>query len=93
MHLDDQNGRYEKPSDLQLEFKECKPRCIMKTTRKFLCKNRSVVKEYDVQFTFWMYLTVRVLIGIISGTAFAMFEGLFSLTGVGKNGFSKISNY
>lgn len=35
------------------------------------------MKEFDVKFTFWTYLTVRVMIGVIGGTAFAMFEGNF----------------
>ncbi len=61
----------------EVRFKDCKPRCIMKTPRKYLCKNPFHTKEFDVKFTFWMYLTVRVMIGVIGGTAFAMFEGNF----------------
>lgn len=47
----------------------------MKTARKNVCKNKYHTKEFDVKFTFWTYLTVRLLIGVIGGTAFAMFEG------------------
>lgn len=75
VNLNDDNGRYKAVEDLQLRFNECKPRCIMKTTRRYLCKNRHLTKEFDVKFTFWTYLTVRVMIGVIGGTAFAMFEG------------------
>lgn len=31
--------------------------------------------EYDIRLTFWIYLVIRVFIGMISGTSFAMFEG------------------
>ncbi|KAL1123138.1 hypothetical protein AAG570_002226 [Ranatra chinensis] len=31
--------------------------------------------QYDIRLTFWFYLSIRVFIGMISGTAFAMFEG------------------
>ncbi|XP_065202494.1 major facilitator superfamily domain-containing protein 6-A-like isoform X2 [Planococcus citri] len=58
-----------------IKFNECKPRCIMKTARRYVCKNKYHTKEFDVQFTFWTYLTVRLMIGVIGGTAFAMFEG------------------
>lgn len=75
--LHNESGNFKTPEDLKMQFENCKPRCMMKTSRRFLCKNRSHMKEFDVKFTFWMYLTVRVMIGVIGGTAFAMFEGNF----------------
>ncbi|XP_047530500.1 uncharacterized protein LOC125066465 [Vanessa atalanta] len=54
---------------------ECIAACAASAPRKSLCDNRQQQLELDPSFTFWTYLAVRVFIGIIGGTAFAMFEG------------------
>jgi MFS family permease len=38
-------------------------------------KNLEETEVYNTRLTFWSYLSIRVFIGIIGGTAFAMFEG------------------
>ncbi|RZF39206.1 hypothetical protein LSTR_LSTR012948 [Laodelphax striatellus] len=53
----------------------CQPACLITANRKTLCTNDKRVVEYDIKLTFWLYLVIRVFIGMISGTAFAMFEG------------------
>lgn len=53
----------------------CVAACATTTPRKELCQNHKQQIELDPAFTFWAYLAVRVFIAIISGTAFAMFEG------------------
>ncbi|PZC75174.1 hypothetical protein B5X24_HaOG206589 [Helicoverpa armigera] len=53
----------------------CRAACAASTPRKNLCDNTQQQIELDPTFTFWAYLAVRVFIGIIGGTAFAMFEG------------------
>ncbi|XP_015601775.1 uncharacterized protein LOC107270873 [Cephus cinctus] len=53
----------------------CSKRCILTAPRKDVCSNKEMEIEYDVQLTFWLYLAIRVFIGMIGGTAFAMFEG------------------
>ncbi|XP_022822081.1 uncharacterized protein LOC111353335 [Spodoptera litura] len=53
----------------------CRAACAASTPRKSLCENTQQQIELDPAFTFWAYLAVRVFIGIIGGTAFAMFEG------------------
>ncbi|XP_011309592.1 uncharacterized protein [Fopius arisanus] len=58
-----------------LILQECSERCIVTAPRKALCSNMNTVIEYNTQLTFWLYLGIRVFMGIISGTAFAMFEG------------------
>ncbi|XP_015112689.1 uncharacterized protein LOC107038226 [Diachasma alloeum] len=58
-----------------LDIQECSERCIVTAPRKKLCSNMNTVIEYNTQMTFWLYLAIRVFMGIISGTAFAMFEG------------------
>lgn len=53
----------------------CSAACAGTVPRKTLCENKVQHVEVDPAFTFWAYLAVRVFIGIIGGTAFAMFEG------------------
>ena len=65
--------------DSLLDMEDCKPSCIVTMPRARLCSNMETTVEYDIRLTFWLYLVVRVFIGMISGTAFAMFEGKFSL--------------
>lgn len=62
-------------TDSVLHLEDCKASCLATVPRTNLCTNLDHVVEYDIRLTFWTYLTVRVFIGMISGTAFAMFEG------------------
>ncbi|CAB3240850.1 unnamed protein product [Arctia plantaginis] len=57
------------------KLSRCMAACAATTPRKGLCQNHQQQIELDPAFTFWAYLAVRVFIGIIGGTAFAMFEG------------------
>ncbi|KAE8737056.1 hypothetical protein FOCC_FOCC017486, partial [Frankliniella occidentalis] len=54
---------------------ECVSSCLVSAPRASFCSNAQDTIEVDPSFTFWMYLTVRVFVGVISGTSFAMFEG------------------
>ncbi|XP_045778089.1 uncharacterized protein LOC123875991 [Maniola jurtina] len=54
---------------------KCSVACAATAPRKSLCDNHEQQIELDPSLTFWAYLAVRVFIGIIGGTAFAMFEG------------------
>ncbi|XP_044256525.1 uncharacterized protein LOC123006253 [Tribolium madens] len=58
-----------------LELGSCSARCLVTADRKKVCSNQNRVIELDMQLTFWSYLVIRVFIGIVSGTSFAMFEG------------------
>ncbi|KAL0901417.1 hypothetical protein ABMA27_006683 [Loxostege sticticalis] len=58
-----------------LRLSQCSAACAGTVPRKTLCQNKNRLVELDPAFTFWTYLAVRVFIGIIGGTAFAMFEG------------------
>uniref|UniRef100_A0A1B6CUD4 Major facilitator superfamily (MFS) profile domain-containing protein n=1 Tax=Clastoptera arizonana TaxID=38151 RepID=A0A1B6CUD4_9HEMI len=62
-------------TDALLNLVDCKASCIMTLPRNKLCSNMDHTVEYDIRLTFWIYLVIRVFIGMISGTAFAMFEG------------------
>lgn len=58
-----------------LDLGSCSHRCIATAPRKNVCSNEKTSRELDMSLTFWSYLSIRVFVGIISGTAFAMFEG------------------
>ncbi|XP_026758900.2 uncharacterized protein LOC113518264 [Galleria mellonella] len=58
-----------------MRFGRCAAACATGVSRNKLCDNQQQQIELDPAFTFWVYLAVRVSIGIIGGTAFAMFEG------------------
>lgn len=58
-----------------LDLGSCSHRCIATAPRAKVCSNMKTVLEVDMSLTFWSYLCVRVFVGIISGTSFAMFEG------------------
>ncbi|XP_018349319.1 PREDICTED: uncharacterized protein LOC108752755 [Trachymyrmex septentrionalis] len=58
-----------------LNINECKKKCIVTLPRNAVCSNMNMEVEYNVKLTFWLYLVIRVFIGIIGGTTFAMFEG------------------
>ncbi|KAJ9578796.1 hypothetical protein L9F63_005004, partial [Diploptera punctata] len=61
--------------DRIMQLSSCTTRCLLTTPRKEVCSNLEVDEEFDVSLTFWSYLVIRVFIGMIGGTAFAMFEG------------------
>lgn len=52
----------------------CVASCLASAPRSRFCSNMQDVVEVDPSFTFWMYLIVRVFVGVIGGTSFAMFE-------------------
>ncbi|XP_046383422.1 uncharacterized protein LOC124153999 [Ischnura elegans] len=56
---------------------KCRPACIVTTPREGVCveKLAAVAVPNNPKLTFWSYLAIRVLIGAVGGTAFAMFEG------------------
>ncbi|XP_012265072.2 uncharacterized protein LOC105691281 [Athalia rosae] len=58
-----------------LYMEGCSKRCVVTAARKDICSNTETVIEYNIKLTFWLYLVIRVFIGMIGGTAFAMFEG------------------
>lgn len=58
-----------------LELGSCTTKCLVTAERNKVCTNQNSVFELDMQVTFWSYLVIRVFIGIVSGTSFAMFEG------------------
>lgn len=58
-----------------LDLGSCSTKCIGTVKRSEVCTNSKEVVEVDMKVTFWSYLCIRVFVGIVSGTSFAMFEG------------------
>ncbi|VVC93643.1 unnamed protein product, partial [Leptidea sinapis] len=54
---------------------KCVSACAATAPRRNLCDNLQERVDLDPVLTFWTYMAVRVFIGIIGGTSFAMFEG------------------
>lgn len=65
--------------DSVLTLAPCYSQCLATMPRKELCTTLSAVTEFDISLTFWLYLSIRVFISMISGTAFAMFEGIVQI--------------
>ncbi|KAF7271686.1 hypothetical protein GWI33_015479 [Rhynchophorus ferrugineus] len=57
------------------DFGSCSQRCLLTSPRKQICSNPKKTIEMDMNLTFWSYMLVRVFVGMVSGTSFAMFEG------------------
>lgn len=57
------------------QLQTCSSACASTVPRRELCSNLEHRVDVDPSLTFWSYLAVRMFIGVISGTAFAMFEG------------------
>ncbi|KAF5275349.1 hypothetical protein FQR65_LT04177 [Abscondita terminalis] len=58
-----------------LDLGSCAARCLASSLRSNVCSNKQTYQDLDIDLTFWSYLAVRVFIGMVSGTAFAMYEG------------------
>lgn len=61
--------------DRTVQLSSCRARCLVTAPREEVCSNLEMEQTYDISLTFWSYLAIRVFIGMIGGTAFAMFEG------------------
>lgn len=53
----------------------CRARCLLTAPRAKVCSNLEGTEVYNTRLTFWSYMAIRLFVGIIGGTAFAMFEG------------------
>lgn len=53
----------------------CHQRCLITAPRSEVCSNLKEEIVYNIQLTFWLYLSFRLFNAMIGGTAWAMFEG------------------
>jgi len=47
-----------------LNINECRKKCIVTLPRNAVCSNMNMEVEYNIKLTFWLYLVIRVFIGI-----------------------------
>ena len=76
-----------------INYKICRPQCIVRAPRSDVCANKDHVVVFDPQLTFWLYTFLRIIFSIIGGGAATMFEGaaLAIVTKVkGDLGFQRI---
>ena len=59
----------------QSKLEYCRPKCIGTIPRSLVCMNSQMTIEKDFVYSFWCYLSARLIVMLFSGAAFAMFEG------------------
>ena len=59
----------------EIIYKVCRPQCIARAPRKDICANNEHVVVFDPQLTFWIYMIIRLLHGILAGGSMVLFEG------------------
>ena len=53
----------------------CRPQCIVRAPRKQICANKEHVIVFDPQLTFWSYMLLRLVFGILASGSMVLFEG------------------
>lgn len=56
-----------------LSTNKCTKKCIVIVPRKAMCSNMNTEIEYNVSLTFWLYLIIRVFIGLYKFQRFDFF--------------------
>ena len=59
----------------EIIYKSCRPQCLALTKRSHLCANSEHIVVFDPQLTFWSYMLLRLLHGILAGGSMVLFEG------------------
>ena len=57
----------------EIIYKVCRPQCIARASRKDICANNEHVVVFDPQLTFWIYMIIRLLHGILAGGSMVLF--------------------
>ena len=58
-----------------ITYQICRPQCIVRAPRKHICSNKEHVVVFDPQLTFWLYMLLRLVFGILAGGSMVLFEG------------------
>jgi len=58
-----------------INYKICRPQCIVRAPRSDICANKEHVVVFDPQLTFWSYLIVRLIYGYVMAGITTLFEG------------------
>ena len=61
-------------------FSGCSLHCLVNVPRSQLCNNTHVDVTHAPSLTFWTYLTVRTMMGVLTAASLMMFEGAVMAT-------------
>ena len=64
-----------KVDESEINYKMCRPQCIVRAPRSDICANKEHIVVFDPQLTFWLYTLLRLFFGILIGGAATLFEG------------------
>ena len=59
----------------EINYKICRPQCLVRAPRSDICSNKEHVVVFDPQLTFWLYMLLRLFFGILLGGGMTLFEG------------------
>lgn len=62
------------------KLNDCSLMCLVNFDRDHFCTNTQELKSYDPSLTFWSYLLVRTLLGVLTAASLMMFEGAVMAT-------------
>ena len=65
----------EEQVESEINYKMCRPQCIVRAPRFDICANKEHIVVFDPQLTFWVYILLRLLWGILIGGVLTLFEG------------------
>ena len=65
----------EPSTDTVINYKICHPQCLVRAPRSDICANKEHVVVFDPQLTFWVYILLRLMWGILMGGVVTLFEG------------------
>jgi len=62
------------------KLNDCSLTCLVNFEREKLCSNTQEAVQFDPTLTFWSYLLVRTLLGVLTAASLMMFEGAVMAT-------------
>jgi len=65
---------------VDIRFSGCGLHCLVNIPRNTLCNNTHAGVVYDPSLTFWTYLVVRTVLGVLTAASLMMFEGAVMAT-------------
>ena len=62
------------------KLNDCSLACLANFDREELCSNTQELVSHDPSLTFWSYLLVRTVLGVLTAASLMMFEGAVMAT-------------
>jgi hypothetical protein len=56
-------------------YQMCQPQCIVQISRSDICSNKAREDVVNPQFTFWMYLLLRLIFDVFMSGSATLFDG------------------